>query len=354
MIIEVIIISLMLLCALTKKDKVVFWSFASIMIILMMYTTFNADYYAYLGRYMNFILPSQIFTTDPAFGTLMYFCKQIGLSYAGFLGVVSFLGLCIVFYVYNKYSTISCIHLIIYFILFYSTHTIQLRSFLAEWITVVAVLFFLNNNEKNVKYVLLILLASAFHFSALFYLFMLMPQYVKKTTTLCVITGVLAFVFPYLSDIVYQISYLNAQMKMDAYLSEANERFGLSSVVFIFLFIFLTLFTAYLSKRNFKKGNEVLGEKFLLITKYNIITWISLGLIVMYSNNFFRINRPMIIVSLLYILNYYFVYKVRSIQFTTLAFSFIIVVIFIVTELMTHKWYDNIQLNLLFQQMNLL
>ncbi len=355
MIIEVIIIFLMWLCMLTRNNKVLFALFSGIMILLMVYTTDRADYIAYIGRYAMSSDVSRIFDTDFGFGFLMYVCKSSGLTFDLFLGVLGCLALSLVFYTYNKYSAICCVHLVFYFILMFGQHMIQIRSFLAEWIVVVALLSFLGKGGKTVQYVLTVLFAGSFHYTSFFYLCMLIPKFVKKTYIIAFITAGIVLVFRVLYGILNNFFSASSFMRLEPYLRGTNERFGISAIIFIVLLIILTLFSAYLSYHCFRKGLNEDSEKFDLLTRFNIMGWVSIGLVIIYNNNFYRLSRPMILVTTLYIINHYLEKRHINYHRNTVLLSVAFIMLYIVSELaLPHTWYEAIQNNSLFQYLGLI
>ena len=355
MIVEVIIIILICMCVLWKKNRAVYGLTLGLMFILMAYSTFNADYNAYMRRYEGLENFSEIFRTDAGFGILMYLSKfYFGLSYQGLIGLVCIISLSIISICFWKWSEFPCLMLILYFMLFYKTHAIQLRAFISEVLTIYAVFTILEDNKKIVKYLLIIFLASAFHYTAIFYIALMVPLFVKKKRTTYIFTVLVMILMPFLYTLLLRFSPASAQIRMDIYFGSAHLGTSIRGTIFVLLFITMTFITGAVAKKA-KIDNELSTAKiFELVTNFNIVTWISLGLILRYSNNFFRINRPMIIVSIVCLLEYIVEKYEKRIRGFIIVEIFSVVSFYVLREILTNAWYKQILLNSLFQRIGLL
>ena len=339
MLFELGLLLLIWVCILFRDKRVPFIMLIVVMFVLMAFSYENADYIAYSRRYAQFGPISDVFSTDIGFGFVMYICKALGLSYTGFLCVIAAIGLAIVFYALNSYSDIPNVVLVAYFMLFYYIHTVQLRAFISEWIIVCAVLYYLQKESKLWKYVCLIIIALLFHYTAIFYFALIIPRYVKTRSRVVLYTVLIAAVAPLLYDFLIRVGPLSARLRMEVYFESPSGHFHLSSLVFIALFIVMTLYMYKVSK-----GDATMR----MVANYDFISWISLGLIVLFSNNFFRINRPMIIITMIYLFSYFDKNLNIPYKKKVLLEVSCVTAVCVLLELLTRTWFNAIQVNSLF------
>lgn len=354
MIVEIVIIILIFMSVLWKRNRAVFGLILGMMFILMAYSTFNADYNAYMHRYEDLEKFSEIFRTDAGFGALMYLSKFIlKLSYQDFIGIVCIISLSIISIAFWKWSEYPCLMQIIYFMLFYRTHATQLRAFISEVLIIYAVLTIIEDNKKIVQFLLLILLASTFHYTAIFYFAILVPLFVKKKRTTYTFTVLVMLMMPFLYTLLLRFSPASAQLRMDIYFGNAHLGTSVRGTIFVLLFLIMTFITGAVAKKATLENESSTAKVFDLVTNFNIVTWISLGLILRYSNNFFRINRPMIIVSILCLLEYIIDKYEKRIRGFIIVEIFSVVSFYLLREILSGFWYKQIGLNALFQAMGI-
>lgn len=346
MIVEIFIAILIGTCVIGKNNRTMFFVFSSVMFLLMTFATYNADFFAYLGRYARMTSFEQVFGTDIGFGALMFFVKRMGLSFRAFLGVICVIGLLLVRKCYFKYSKVPCIQLVVYFILFYYAHTVQIRAFISEWIVVYAILEFLQEKSNLKKYIVLIFIATTFHYSSLFFLVLIIPRYIDRKWLVYGLTIAFVILFPLIFQLFLRFSPASAQIRMEIYF-EGNERRGIATFVFIGLFFALSFFTLLLALITKARNELSWADRFYNIYYFNVVDWIPLGFIIMFSNNFFRLNRPMILVSVLYIIEYYLTERYKG-AIEILIISFCLPVLYGVSEVVRNVWYDSIAGNLFF------
>ena len=350
MIVEILLLVLIWICTISKKNKIAYVSLLLVMFLLMTFTTFDADYFAYMGRYNKLNSFQDVFSTDMGFGILMFICKKIGFTYTAFRGVICVICLSIISLLFFKNSTIPNIQLVFFFILFYYTYTVQLRAFVSEVIIVYAVYDLLKKEGKVWKYIVLIALAILFHYTAIFYYILLLPRIIKRKKTIYYILIFSVLLMPLIYRILMRFGTTSAVIRMDIYFEAGKKHVGVASILFVVFFVGLTFFIRMMEKYTHRMNQTEDSLLFHQIADACTLTWISLGLIIVYSNNFFRINRPMMVISAICLLDYFFV-RFKGIKNKNLLCFVLVTIVFIGFELLTKTWYQSIGFNKVFQNL---
>ena len=349
MLIEIITVTVLLLCALVPRDKVVYILQIILMGIFMVFATQNADMNAYERRYEGIETFSGGYNMDMGFGVLMYVCKTLGFSYRMFLFVVFMIAAVLMTYAFFKYTENPCLHLAVYFFMFYLTHTIQLRAFIAEWIVTVATIYLLRDDAKIHFFVVMVLIASTIHFAVIFSLCLLIPRLSKDAKKTYASILIIAIISPFVYGTFSRIIPTSARNRLDVYTRDSQISLTRGAIIFLILLVGLTIIMHYVANRaelSDRRESKVLRR----IYQFDITNIIPFFLIVFYSNNFFRLTRPMIIVSMVFLIEY-LVNKLRE-DYGFAGYGWIVfglTTAFIMREFASHAWYEQILTNTVFK-----
>lgn len=168
----------------------------------------NADYANYLAIYE---LQEQgvIFDTSQiGFISLMSLSSTLGLSYNGFLTIVSFMGILLIYSTISKYTEKPNFVFALYFIHPFFLDIVQVKHFLAMSIIVFSVRFLIENRiTSTYKYIAGILIASSIHFIALFFLPLAFIKKINiKILVIFIITSSLGLLFLDKLNIIQQLA----------------------------------------------------------------------------------------------------------------------------------------------------
>ncbi|MBZ4656143.1 MAG: hypothetical protein JG759_691 [Thermoanaerobacter sp.] len=192
--------ALLIFIAFIKKDSKILAIFLlTLMWVLYGWNTGNADYINYnVAYYHNAISPIN-YNKEIAFQLLCKLFNKFGLDYNQFLVIISITGLVLITSTIRRYTKNVAFVLAMYFIFPFMLDVVQVRNFLAMAIVVFGLRFLIEKKKwGKVKYIILVLLASTFHYSALFYFIFLLKevQSTKKlvyfslfTTSICVVNS---------------------------------------------------------------------------------------------------------------------------------------------------------------------
>lgn len=282
----------------SKLMKLVLFSFVSILLfVLIGFRQTGYDYESYFGIFENIKGGLDVLNVEPGF---IYIC-MIPDSFRGLLLFVAFLTLFLhLSYIY-KYSSLPLLSILILSTTFlYPTFMGQMRQGLAMGIVVWA-LFFLDKNKFY--FLLIVVLATCIHFSAIIALiFLLQPNYVKSIKYYLIVFSIAIIasliIEPFVSRILNMLPFGAAVDKLLFYSETEDYKLGLNSAIVIRLIIF-SLAYSY--------RNRIQNPQFPLLLNiyfYSIVLYLALGFIpqlggrgTLYFAYFDIILVPMIISS---------------------------------------------------------
>ena len=152
---------LLMLCIIRKNSKLTFYLLFTWMWILFAFNHANADFRMYRSIYYGTLSVSSM---EYGFVILCKIFRNLGFNYNMFLAVYSFVGLTLIKKTIFKYSKNISLTLALYFIFPFIFDVIQIRNFMAFAIVIYAIKYLIDENEKNIKkYIFLVLIASMFH-----------------------------------------------------------------------------------------------------------------------------------------------------------------------------------------------
>lgn len=306
-----IISTMLFVSVLRYRDRLQYFVMSGIMCLLLALKTNGADYAAYESLYSRMNSLSAIMEVDPGFTFLMYLVKKIGLPYSGFLVIVAITGMTVLSISLLKFSKQPALILVIYFLTFWSGHMIQIRAFVSELIILyVALDYVYGGKEKKIerRRIALLLIACLFHGSSLFYL--IIPIAMKIRNKWWLIGCVIAFgiMIPSIFRLVMILPFPDyLKIRLGLY-TAVGSNFNRSSFVFVIISIFIWCFIDYTTKKLRRRGEEGIDEylPFVHMRRIGAVGLLACVLIVLYNNNFFRMNRVILLAEMIVIINYYF------------------------------------------------
>lgn len=204
--------------------------------ILFAFSYGNADYNIHLRKYTQYqFLNSQ---TEWLYNQLMVFFNCLGLSYRGFLIIVSAFILLVLFSFTKKHTKNTAWVLAMYMLYPFCMDVTMVRYTLAISVVYIG-LGFLFEGKKwwLLKYCCCILIASMIHLSSIFCLLFALPKFVnlKKLAKLMILLslGLTAFtsVLTVFIDKLANISFLNIGTKLNIVLNASDMKYNFRSVM---------------------------------------------------------------------------------------------------------------------------
>lgn len=229
----------------------------------------------------------------------MRMCTLIGLDYSGFFKLYTFIALVLIVKSISDYTEkrALCLLMVLFFPYFHLV--VAVRNLMGGAISLFAVRYLLEENEskyKSLKYIILILLASTFHTSSLFYLVFLLAKkdmsFVRHfTIILLCIAGIIAIIGNPLFLKLYQIV-----PKLEVYLGKGLNGTRDTTKVFLLMYFTIKIFICEILYQ-FEENQD-----YSSLYGINLLTTIILPF-ALFNMNFMRVEYYMIPVFIAYCLN---------------------------------------------------
>ncbi len=280
---------------------------------------------------------STIGVTDPGFGLIMYFGKLIGYDYRSFLIMYTVIGMLFLIIVIRKLSVCPSVFLAIYFVFFFPTFTIQIRSFVAETIIYIMIVSIVNDAKFNLKkFILLMTFAVLFHATSLFFVLLLLPTFIKRRNILLIFVSLSFLIVPVTATILRHIPIPMIQYKVGVYLNQSRSHLSVGALVLVIGFIFV-LGILYLFYK--KENKQIWKDRLDILFRINLIGLIACGLVLFFDSNFYRLIRMLIASDLLVLGNCLFMTHNIDAQKRAIL-SGILICVFICKEIILHTVYN--------------
>lgn len=301
---------LILLSQILKNSKFVY--FLDFIWMLFLATTPDglSDRTIYLLKYENVIGWSS--ATEYSFNTFMLIAREFNLEFEEFIFVYIFVFLFILYMATYKFTNNYCAVIALYFIFFFCMDVVQLRFAMASAISILAFSYIYKENITKRDYIifcLLILFASSFHLSALFfYIFLFLLKFsIRKCFCLSVLSAVIGYLFVYVGIADRIVNYF-----LGGKIYVIRKDYGVYSqiyTIFRMVVAFMQYYIFYLLERSnrmkikvktgFIKNRKILMEQGL---KMNIIVLAVIG-ILPFAVDWYRIQQPIIYLNYCLIAN---------------------------------------------------
>lgn len=320
-----IISIIMLALCLVKKNSRNVYIFAFIVFwILFGWSSNNADYQIYVGRYNNY--SGQILNlTEPLFTALMRIFNMINLDYTQFLIVISFIILMVYFIFIKKSTKQTCFVLVIYFIFPFCIDVCQLRFSIATIFSTIGLYYLIfdeNVKRSIIKYIIFIFLAGMIHFAMLFLLLLIIPKILDLKQTI-IITFVALIILQIFMTMVPNIEIQGTNVlagKINFVLDYANQKYNTEVVlvtvyrVIIFFVLYLIINRIVIKRIYSQKENVEEYDKKInalkLVLKMNIFILVILPLLSI-SVDLYRVQVTLSLINII-TYSYFFIKQKRG------------------------------------------
>lgn len=295
-----IIVLAAVVTGLVKKNSNIVFGVLLLLIWLMLgWSSGNADYEIHLGRFNNYEMTSLY--TEMLYTELMSIANRAGFTYQKFLPAIMFLYSVIIGFIVKKVSKAPAFVLAIYLIFPACMEAVQIRYTLASGLVLLGFYILLKENDKfaEVKFAVLVLLASLIHISTIvFLLFIVIRKLNFRKTVLYTAIVSLVIGVSRMSFVIELIGKLPGMAeKTSRVLASAANRYTNVTVMktayrclVFFASIMLLLYLLKMWNQRYKQELDISFIK--KIAKVNIISLVILPLL-FYSVDFYRIQQTL-------------------------------------------------------------
>lgn len=179
----------------SKRYLVLYLGLIILAWILYAFSTDGPDYHVYEAWYNYTDTTNAVITRfEIGFSTFLFICVRIGISYQQTLMLLSGIGFILISFSLLQYCKRPILAFLLYMFYPFIFDVVQIRNFISFAIVFFSIRYLRHFSKKNlVLYIALIILATSFHTSSIFYLFFLtayMKEY-KSIVRLSVLTAIL-------------------------------------------------------------------------------------------------------------------------------------------------------------------
>lgn len=316
MIISLCVILLCLSIA-KPKSKYVFIASLIVMWVIMTFITGNVDESVYLDRYNNSL--DWVLNTELLFQFLNTACKNIGLSFIQYKGVLACIVLLLIGSTIYRLSKYPNLVLVFYFLCPFPLNVSQLRFALATSIFIYGYRYLISEDERvkkilgkaistnDIKFVFCVILASLVHSVAIIWLFLLLVKKMTLKQDIAFTALFSLFIFKIFnpSSVSWLLRKLGAFSRMSAYFSDAYQNssyrhYGLTTITVIGL-LGIYIICCLLCKKN--KGSTTKQIETLL--KFNIFSLSTIAFILRYTSEMYRPQEGLMLLNYILLTNQY-------------------------------------------------
>ena len=299
MLIPLLSLFLLMLAFICKQDKKAFWILWVFMAIIMCCNTYNNDWDAY--EYMYSLIDSidNIALTDVGYGFLNFVAnKYVGLEFWEFRAIFTFVGMLILRRIITEYSPYPALVLGLFFIApFFPNDIIQIRNFMSQVIFLYFVTKWIESKNRSVIWYLLgVALAITMHSSAVYFVAFLLLCIVKNDKKLYIGVFFATLFVGVLPRILGLIPFISIH-KITHYLGAINQGIDIRGVIIVFLIIMQTYILYYIWQYSEKTENLRLRKWANIVYKMNILCLPVCAVMLVWSFNFYRIPRNMLLLN---------------------------------------------------------
>lgn len=265
------------------------------------------------------------------------FFSKLGFDFRQFLMVISFVGLMLVFKTLFNQCNMKIAILITYIWFPFLNDGIQIRSFLANALIIIAFKYLLSPRRKDIaKYVLFVLLAASMHYYAFIFVALLLAKMKFSKRQLAMISIFVSFVgiilfrtTDWIPNLMSAIFGAGSKVASNFY-SEGALGFVIPIVLQVLHFAifyrtyriknhFISynegLYGAMFSDEMFRYKNGIDAYKSEVLLRTNIIFMMILFPLYTFDIEFFRVYRALFIVNSIYIYNVMYKMKEKKSSF---------------------------------------
>lgn len=305
--------------------------------ILFGFNTNNADYLIY-----NLMYDGHYPNHEIGFIFIISLFNKLGFTYQQFLMSISLMSYLFIFSVIRRYSIKTNFIFALYFIFPFMLDIVQIRNFIAMTFIIGGIPYLLSNRKTStLKYLGVVLVASTFHYTSLFYLVLVLAKS-KSWRKLLLLFSIISFI----STIIAYTNIIPTMMEL-IFMSEKvtgwfQERTRLGFIVPLILqiisfgFVYYSYYKYVKNSKISDMNNVIINERykkvefnqsklFELIFRINIVFLIAIPFYI-FNVTFFRLYRNILLFNYLIIINgtmYYFKNKYESYIFKILFIMYV-------------------------------
>jgi len=238
-----------------------------------------SGYFSVFDDLLNHTIYEQVFNSglpssrDPFFYIIVRILKTVGISNQMILALIALLVAISCGFIIYKYSCdYFMTYLLLFCLRFYIFTFSGLRAAVAQSILILALPLLFDG--KKIKFVIWIIIASLFHKSALFSLFMV-PLVLLKNISVILLSGIIIIVLDFYTNIFSTVTnYITILSTYENYIiiPKENTRSGLTTIV-IYLAISIIYLLFFLNKKKQDKMDNI-NYKFYKITIFGVLFYI--------------------------------------------------------------------------------
>lgn len=310
-----ITVMLSIVCMVKKNSKAIFFLFFLFMWIMFAWSFGNADYFAYLSSYNNLSFFNNLAEATKGLEILFTFFNSLGLTYQGFLVIISLICLTIISSSVCKYSSYGGFIFLLYFIYPYLLDIVQIKNFIVTALIVFGVRYLISEKRgSSIRFILIICLATLIHYMAIIFLLLLLVKYFssKKIILITMVLSLLIIItyktnlFFIIASKVAPISWITTRLYQGVGDGFVSQILRVVTILFIFGG-FIILKKKVIRCINKNEQNTMVNKnclvnnsakfKFIdIVSKINILVLITIPLL-MFSNEFYRIQQDILILN---------------------------------------------------------
>lgn len=337
--IAIISLSLFIFNIVFPRSKYTYYSLLFFMWIIMSFTYNIADEGVYLSRYNDPEI--WIGQTEFLFSLSTSIFRWMDFNYIQYKCIMSFVVLLLFNSTIRRYAKYPNIVLLLYFICPFALNVAQFRNVLATSIFVYGARYLIDKDESKVlisritindiKYIGIIITASMFHSAAFIWLILLLAKKysVKKNIVIVLIINFMMIGVLTPTNISTIIPEFGAVMRMAAYLLDEYAQSGWHHYSYIVLVIFIgtisILFAWFRSKKALRYSMDYYRMKCLM--KSNIIMMAILGIMIMYTQEVYRMQEGLAIINYTLMTNCIYSKKFGLLKMSVRNFKIVLVCI---------------------------
>ncbi len=230
--------------------------------------------------------------SDTGFLILMYCFIIVGFSYNWFVSFLALISSLLIYKGTKKLNGNYCLILACYILMSYTYDVFQIRFFFAYSIILYGIHYLLQEKRNIKRYLVCVLIAICFHFSAIFFFLLLVtPKFLSKYYKIIIGFFILLFVLAYLNlgGVMLIIASLVPAERLIRYASQ-----GIEISIFTAAFVSIIVLVMIMMTGNLHKKRKNSLTEYLL--RLNILCSIVIP-VVPISLDFERFLRPVLIVD---------------------------------------------------------
>ena len=285
-----------------QNSKIIAFLLFALLWVMFGWSSGNADYANYERGY-SWAHGALRFNTELGTQLLYKLFILAGLEYRHYIIIISLIGLLLIFKTIKTYTNNIAFVLALYFLFPFIIDVVQARNFLTMSIVLYATHYLIQEKRRGtLKFVILVLLASTIHYSALFYLLFLLvkKRSLRSLTLLSLLVTSIGLILSYTNLIPLLVKQFIPPEKVHHWFSN-RFNWGILIAILIYAFSYFFIYYAYLK---IKSKTETEGQLAVNDTSNNNLR---------FARAVYKINMVLLMAFPLYVFNMIFFRLYRNI-----------------------------------------